>query len=75
MDSSNACAQAGFSRISRVGTGGHGDVDLDDFAGIEACLLGPGGGLGAGCDCHDADDDADVDLADFNRFQAAFAGN
>ncbi len=46
MDSSNACAQAGFSRISRVGTGGHGDVDLDDFAGIEACLLGPGDGWG-----------------------------
>jgi len=51
-----------------------GDVDLDDFADLDACLSGPGGGLGAGCDCHDTDNDLDVDLDDFGRFQEAFTG-
>ena len=51
-----------------------GDVDLDDFLGLETCLLGPGGGLGAGCACFDLDRSGDVDMADFAEFQGAFTG-
>jgi hypothetical protein len=51
-----------------------GDVDLDDFADFEACLLGPGGGLGPDCNCFDLDGSGDVDLGDFAVFQEAFTG-
>ncbi len=51
-----------------------GDVDLFDFAGIQACESGPGATLGAGCACLDLDLDGDVDFADFADFQAAFTG-
>jgi hypothetical protein len=51
-----------------------GDADLDDYANLEACLSGPGGGIGAGCRCFDFDDNGDVDLGDFAEFQAAFTG-
>ena len=51
-----------------------GDVDLGDFADFEACLEGPGGGLGPGCGCFDFDTSGDVDLSDFAGFQEAFTG-
>jgi hypothetical protein len=51
-----------------------GDVDLDDFAEFEQCLLGPGGGIGAGCNCFDLNDSGDVDLLDFGDFQTVFTG-
>ncbi len=51
-----------------------GDVDLDDYVNLEACLSGPDGGLGAGCRCFDFDDDGDNDLKDFAAFQQAFTG-
>ncbi len=54
---------------------GDGDVDLDDFASFEACLLGPDGGLGTGCECFDFDGDGDNDLLDFAQFQVNFTGN
>lgn len=54
---------------------GDGDVDLDDFADLETCLLGPGGGLGVNCDCFDLDADGDVTLVDFGDFQVAFTGS
>ena len=53
---------------------GDGDVDLHDFVDFEACLAGPGGGLGTGCDCFDLDDNGDVDLGDFAEFQSVFTG-
>lgn len=53
---------------------GDGDVDLDDYANMEVCLLGPAGNSGSGCVCLDVDADNDVDLADFAELQASFAG-
>ncbi len=53
---------------------GDGDVDLDDFADFNACLVGPDGGLGTGCECFDFDDDGDNDLNDFAEFQVNFTG-
>jgi hypothetical protein len=54
---------------------GDGDVDLDDFAGLDLCLAGPGGGLAAGCGCLDFDSDNDVDLGDFAGFEVVFTGS
>jgi hypothetical protein len=51
-----------------------GDADLDDFHDLEACLLGPGGGIGPACRCFDFDNSGNVDLGDFAAFQAAFTG-
>jgi outer membrane protein assembly factor BamB len=51
---------------------GDGDVDLDNFVELAACLEGPGGGLESDCDCYDFDDSGDVDLIDFAAFQEAF---
>lgn len=44
-------------------TGNH-IVDLDDYAVLQQCMDGVGGGLGVGCDCADLDGDSDVDLRD-----------
>ncbi len=50
-------------------------LDLGDYDGFEACLLGPGGGLGTGCECFDFDNDNDVDLRDFASFANEFTGS
>ncbi len=51
-----------------------GDIDRSDYGDFQACLLGPGGGLGSGCACFDFDGGGDVDLHDFATFQAVFTG-
>ena len=51
-----------------------GDVDLDDFLGIESCLVDPGGGIGIGCACFDFDNDEDIDFEDYAAFQVFFTG-
>ena len=48
------------------------DVDLDDLAGIESCLSGPGNGLNAGCTCFDLDGNGEITLHDFAYLQVAF---
>jgi hypothetical protein len=53
---------------------GDGDVDLEDYTDFEACLAGPGGGLGPDCGCVDFDDNGDVDLRDFAAFAEVFMG-
>ena len=50
-------------------------LELDDYADLEACLAGPGGGLGPGCECFDFDSDNDNDLNDVATFQENFTGN
>jgi len=51
-----------------------GDVDLDDYLGLAACLQGPGVSLSDGCECFDLNGDLDVDLEDFARFLKTFTG-
>jgi len=58
-----------------------GDVDQDDFAFMQACMSGNGGGILPGCDCADADgerdinnDQLDVDQADWQLFEACASG-
>ena len=46
------------------------DTVCPDYDAFEACLAGPGAGLGAFCDAWDYDADLDVDLADFAVFQS-----
>ena len=55
-------------------TNADGSVDLDDYSGLESCLVGPGGGLGTGCECFDFDADNDVDLENYAAFQRLFTG-
>ncbi|HRX84893.1 MAG TPA: hypothetical protein P5572_07740 [Phycisphaerae bacterium] len=66
LDSPNLCAAAGDCD-------GDGDVDGADYASLEACLQGPGGGAGGACACFDLDTDDDIDLADFAAFQRLFS--
>ncbi|MCP4589566.1 MAG: TIGR03790 family protein [bacterium] len=51
-------------------------VNLQDAAGIRACMRvsGPGRPVDAVCDPFDADTDGDTDLADFAAFQRSFTG-
>ncbi|MEK6676620.1 MAG: peptidoglycan DD-metalloendopeptidase family protein [Planctomycetota bacterium] len=52
-----------------------GDVDLMDFAGLPACLSGPGMPHGdIGCVGFDGNKDLHVDLRDFAQFQECFGG-
>jgi uncharacterized lipoprotein YddW (UPF0748 family) len=54
---------------------GDGDVDLIDFAYLQACFNGPNRPAAAtNCLPADLDQDADVDLADFGVFQGRFNG-
>ncbi len=44
---------------------GDGDVDGDDFAALQRCVTGGGGGVPAGCACFNADGDDDIDVNDY----------
>ncbi len=52
-----------------------GYAGLDDYADLETCLLGPGGGIELECRCFDFDDNGHVDLGDFAELQAVFTGS
>jgi hypothetical protein len=53
-----------------------GDVDLADFALLQACLTGPAGGpVGSACNPFDLDTDDDVDLFDIAEFANVFTGS
>jgi hypothetical protein len=57
---------------------GDGDVDLDDYVILGACLAGPdvavppGGCIQSEFDAADIDNDVDVDVGDFSLFQVDF---
>jgi hypothetical protein len=51
-----------------------GDVNLADYAAVNACLSGPVTPAPANCTRADADADSDVDLADIRAIQNAFGG-
>ena len=51
-----------------------GRLNLRDFAGLRACMNGPGENLPAVCDPFDIDGDGDCDLFDFAEFQTGCTG-
>jgi len=51
-----------------------GDVDLDDFAYIQACLSGQGVPPAPGCDNADLERDQDVDTNDLALFEPCLSG-
>ncbi len=59
---SDPCSGGGDSDLD-------GDIDLDDYAEMASCLLGPEGGATTSCACFDNDSDGDVDLNDFSLLQ------
>ncbi|HNO78462.1 MAG TPA: matrixin family metalloprotease [Phycisphaerae bacterium] len=54
---------------------GDADVDLEDYAEVNACIAGPDLSATGGCECVDLDGDGDVDLADAAEFQLLFTGS
>jgi hypothetical protein len=71
----HASVEGGCSPIVRVDMDGDGDVDMEDFGHMQACLSGPGL-LQEDPDCQNAklDEDADVDDADVDIFLRCVAG-
>jgi hypothetical protein len=54
---------------------GNGEINLNDYALLEGCLTGPGGGaLPPGCSEADLDGNGTVDLGDVAIFQRLFEG-
>lgn len=53
---------------------GDGDVDLDDYAGLESCLFGPNRGVGGGCECFDFDGSGHIDFLDLAELQVFYGG-
>jgi hypothetical protein len=57
-----------------------GDIDLWDYAGLQACYTGPFDGPAfviPSADClrgFDFDGDTDIDLSDFDEFRTLLAG-
>ena len=56
-----------------------GDLDLVDFAGLQACFSGPCSPscdpmISPACETVDFNSDGDVDSADFEEFEQQFAG-
>ncbi|HUU83051.1 MAG TPA: SUMF1/EgtB/PvdO family nonheme iron enzyme [Phycisphaerae bacterium] len=62
--------------LQQLGDGdGDGDIDVADFAVLDGCLTGPGGGLlNDTCGVVNLDADGDVDLRDFAAFQVMLDG-
>lgn len=54
---------------------GDADVDLEDYAEVNACIAGPDSSATGGCECVDLDGDGDVDLADAAEFQRLYTGS
>lgn len=51
-----------------------GDADLEDFAELTTCLLGPSIGILIGCQQADFDGNQHIDLSEFSGFQRVFTG-
>ena len=72
-----AVLDPGDLRLERGDADGDGDVDLADFAVLQASFSGPSsppGGLSPQVQSVDFDGDDDVDLEDFVQFLTAFTG-
>ncbi len=50
------------------------DEDLLDFAELQRCFSGPGGGLDWNCSVFDNDEDSDIDLLDWDFFRPRMTG-
>jgi hypothetical protein len=61
--------------IASADRDGDQDVDLEDYAEVNACIAGPDSSATGGCECVDLDGDGDVDLADASEFQLLYTGS
>jgi hypothetical protein len=69
----------GLCNDPRFDTEPDGDVDQDDFAELQKCFTGPGGGVPAGCGCFDwnpgtGEGDGDIDTEDWGLFEICASG-
>lgn len=51
-----------------------GDVDQTDFARLQACFTGVGGGIPSGCGCLDHDGSGSIDSPDYDAFELCATG-
>jgi hypothetical protein len=51
-----------------------GDVDQTDFAQLQACFTGTGGGIPGGCGCLDHDGSGSIDSPDLDAFEICATG-
>ena len=74
----NGCSLHEFKVYGQLQPGdidGDEDVNMDDFDLLADCLTGPAAEILPGCHAADLDKNARVDLRDFAKLQAAFAGS
>lgn len=63
-----------LNRFNGADVDGDNDQDLLDFAKLQACYNGAGGGLGWPCIVYDSDDDEDIDQVDAAFFFPRITG-
>lgn len=70
---SNIREEVRLAQHSAVGDGAAGGSDVVLASHISGCVAGPEAGGGQPCHDYDFDADGDIDLADFSRYQLAYA--
>jgi len=70
----DSCEAVVLNRFDGADSDGDDDQDLLDYAELQRCFNGSGGGLDWGCMVFDSDDDDDIDQTDSNFFFPRFIG-
>ncbi len=70
----DSCEAVVLNKFDGADLDGDDDQDMLDFARLQTCYSGPGGGLGWPCIVYDQDDDLDVDGPDANFFYPRITG-
>lgn len=70
----DSCEAVVVNRFDGSDVDGDDDEDLRDFAELQRCFSGAGGGLEWNCIAVDSDDDEDVDLVDYDFFEPRLTG-
>ena len=70
----DSCQLASRTPFCPADFDGDADVDVDDFAILQACLGGPDAPVAPNCSPEDIDADGDVDQTDYGLLQRCYSG-
>lgn len=70
----DSCEAIVLNRFDGADVDGDDDEDLLDFAELQRCFAGPGGGTQWNCTVFDSDSDNDIDINDWNFFEPRMTG-